>query len=169
MLDDVLTGLRQGHREAADHARVGVQLLPEDGLGALLDAADDLVHVLRAGDRGAGEPHITGRPRAAGRHTTAQLEQRLGVGEHTGAGPVADGRLLFGDHQRGAHRARLPEAEQGGDAVRRSEGGVPRIHDQSRIGGLRRDLIDDGFERRLVEGLWNGDDGAHAGLSSPRR
>ena len=169
VLDDVLAGLGQRHREAPDHARIGLEFVAEDRFRALLNALDDRMHVFAARDRRDRQPHVGLAARTYGRRLPVQLVEIFGETEEPAARPVRRCALRFGNGERGFDDARLREAQQRGEGVRRAKRRVPRIDEELGVCGVLRYLFDHRLEGLVIQALGNGDHGSHVVLNSPRR
>ena len=110
MLDDVLADLGEGHREAHRRLRIEVELAQHQ-LRLLLNAPDDVVHVLALRDARDLEEHI--RIGAAGtlRIVAVKLIQFLGVSKKSRACPVGRRFVQLGHGERRPLRAGLRERE----------------------------------------------------------
>src|SRR5260370_8100734 len=89
VLYNILTRFRKRHSEP--HRRLGIEreLGRQDGRGALLNRADDGVHILRRADRRHRQEHVALLLHLAPRHLAVDLEEVRRFAKETGADQVA--------------------------------------------------------------------------------
>src|SRR5919108_2911254 len=169
VLDDVLARLRQRHCEAHRRARVEVELLREDGLCFRLNPADDFVHVLALGDRCDLEQHVRLCGAARAGYGAMHLEEILRVAKKVRARPIRRGFLPFRRVQRRPLGARLSQAQERGEPIRRGPAGVTRVNEHTLVRRQRSDLLQHRLECAIVQRWRNVYDSRHRELSSTRR
>ena len=170
MLDDVLADFRKRHREADRGFGIELQVAQHQ-LRLLLNATDDVVHVLTLPDGGDFDENVgVGSARAdALRIDAVEIVQLFGLTKEAGPGPVGRGLLEVGDRERHPLRTRLRERQERHQAIRRRPAHVSRVDQNLRVCREWCQLPQNVLERLVIERGRNIDDGGHLRLNSPRR